>query len=416
MSASDLGINPAMTLFEVTERYPATIAALVANGFEHVGDATKRITHGKMVTLDQAARMKGKDTAALISLLQGAVAQAATAPDLTLEMADQEGIFPTGGDVRVAGLLPCPVRIPLLEACDAVCRKVTAETGRTVAVNLAAASVGADVLDRALQSIHGVGDLPDIFLSAGFEAFFDRRNMARFRDKGVFSDRSWTGRNPLFADYDLEDPHGHYTMLAVVPAVFLVDRTRLGEGEEAPRSWAELLDERFTDRLALPVGDFDLFNGILLTIWKLFGDEGVAALSRNLQQGMHPSQVAGRFAPRTGDGPTVSVIPYFFSRMAGFNPDAEIVWPAEGAIVSPIFMLTKTEAEPAARKVAEFFASRAAGEILAHRGLFPSCHPGVENRVPDPAPFLWLGWDFILEHDLGELIPRVNSVFEKAGE
>jgi len=416
MSASDLGINPSMTLFEVTERYPATIAALVANGFEHVGDPAKRTTHGKMVTLDQAARMKGKDPTALIALLQDAVTQAATAPDLTLEMADQEGIFPTDGHVRVAGLLPCPVRIPLLEACDAVCRKVTAETGRTVAVNLAAASVGADVLDRAMQSIHGVEDLPDIFLSAGFEAFFDRRNMARFRDKGVFSDRSWTGRNPLFADYDLEDPHGHYTMLAVVPAVFLVDRTRLAEGEEGPRSWAELLDERFTGRLALPVGDFDLFNGILLTIWKLFGDEGVAALSRNLQQGMHPSQVAGRFAPRTGEGPTVSVIPYFFSRMAGFNPDAEIVWPAEGAIVSPIFMLTKTEAEPAARKVAEFFASRAAGEILAHRGLFPSCHPEVENRVPDPAPFLWLGWDFILEHDLGDLIPRVNAVFEKAVE
>ncbi len=415
MSTPEVIITPEMTLFEITDRHPETIPVFVANGYEHVGDEQKRASHGKMVTLAQAAQMKGKDLATLKSLLEDAARQAAARADVTLEMAEQPGVFPSTGDIRVAGLLPCPVRIPLLEACDRVCREVESESGRTVGVNLVAASVGADVLDRALQGISDADDLPDIFLSAGFEAFFDRRNMARFRDQGVFADRSWDGVNPLFADYDLKDPQGFYSMLAVVPAVFLVDRTRLAAGEEAPRSWAEVLDERFAGRIALPVGDFDLFNGILLTVWKEFGDAGVAALGRNLQQGMHPSQVAGRFAARKGDGPTVSVIPYFFTRMAELNPNAEIVWPAEGAVVSPIFMLTKKEAGPEARKIAAFFASREAGEILALRGLFPSCHPEVANRVPDPAPFLWLGWDFILENDLGELIPRVADIFNRAG-
>ena len=64
-------------------------------------------------------------------------------------------------------------------------------------------------------------------------------------------------------------------LLAVVPAVFLVDRTQLEEGEEAPRTWKEILGPRFEGRIAMPVGDFDLFNGILLTIWKHFGDDGV---------------------------------------------------------------------------------------------------------------------------------------------
>jgi len=415
MKATETRITPDMTLFDITEQHPGTIAVFVANGFAHVGDETKRTTHGKMVTLAQAAQMKGKDLAALTGLLEDAVRQAAARTDVTLEMADQPGIFPTAGDIRVAGLLPCPVRIPLLEACDTVCNDITRRTGKTIGMNLVAASVGADVLDQALQGIQGADDLPDIFLSAGFEAFFDRRNMARFRDQGVFAAEPWEGVNPLFKDYGLQDPQGFYSMLAVVPAVFLVDHTRLADGEEAPRSWAELLDERFAGRIALPVGDFDLFNGILLTVWKEFGDAGVAALSRNLQQGMHPSQVAGRFAARKGDGPTVSVIPYFFSRMAEFNPNAEIVWPAEGAAVSPFFMLVRKDASAEAREVAAFFASHEAGEILAHRGLFPSCHPAVANKAPDPAPFLWLGWDFILENDLGELIPRVNAIFNGTG-
>jgi len=166
----------------------------------------------------------------------------------------------------------------------------------------------------------------------------------------------------------------------------------------------------------MPVGDFDLFNGILMTIWKEFGDEGVAAIGRNLLEGMHPSQAAGRFAPKGGKGPMVSVIPYFFSKMSQFNPNAEIVWPEDGAVVSPIFMLLKDSAPDEAGRIADFFASKEVGEILSHRGLFPSCHPEVVNKVPEKAPLMWLGWDFIKENDLGELIPRVNDIFLKAGE
>ncbi len=406
-----------MTLFAITEEFPETIPVFVTNGYEHVGDEKKRQAQGRMVTLAQAMQMKNKDAAAFIKLLEAAVAENRQQQDVTLNtIEDENEIFPTSGDIRVAGLLPCPVRIPLLEAFDSLSKKITAETGKTVGMKLAAASVGADILDQGLARIETEADLPDIFLSAGFEAFFDQKNMARFKDKGVFTDRSWDEHNAMMKPYGLQDPDGHYAMLGIVPAVFLVDKTQLEEGEEIPRTWAEILGPRFKGKVSMPVGDFDLFNGILLTIWKEFGDEGVAAIGRNLLEGMHPSQAAGRFAPKGGKGPMISVIPYFFSKMAQFNPHAEIVWPSDGAVVSPIFMLLKKSAPREAEQIAEFFASKEVGEILAHRGLFPSCHPEVENHVPDEAPLMWLGWDFIRENDLGALIPRVNDIFLKAGE
>ena len=415
--AETAGIKPDMTLFDITEAHPETIDVFVANGYEHVGDETKRTTNGRMVTLAQAVTMKGKDLAAFTALLDNAVAANRKTGDVTLEQADPESeIFPREGDIRVAGLLPCPVRIPLLEAFDKLSREITEESGKTVGMRLAAASVGADALDAGMRAIKESKDLPDVFLSAGFEAFFDQHNMARFKNAGVFTDTSWEAHNAMMAPYDLKDPDGHYALLAVVPAVFLVDRTQLNEGEEVPRTWKEILGPRFEGRIAMPVGDFDLFNGILLTLWKEFGAEGVEAVGRNLLEGMHPSQAAGRFAPKGGKGPMVSVIPYFFSKMAQFNPDAEIVWPADGAVVSPIFMLVKDAACPETRKIADFFTSKEVGEILSHRGLFPSCHPDVENTVPDEAPLMWLGWDFIKQNDLGELIPRVNDIFLKAGE
>lgn len=409
-------ISAEMTLFDITERYPETVDVFVANGYEHVGDESKRRVQGKMVTLAQAVQSKSKDLGAFTSLLKNAVEANRQAGDVTLDVAkDENQIFPSSGDIRVAGLLPCPVRIPLLEAFDEVSRRITAESGKTIGVKLAAASVGADILDEGLRTIHTEDDLPDLFLSAGFEAFFDRRNMARFKEAGVFVDRSWGSHNELVSSYKLQDPDGHYSLLAVVPAVFLVDKTQLPEGSPVPRTWKEVLGPEYEGKIAMPVGDFDLFNGILLSIYKNFGEDGVRAVGRNLLEGMHPSQTAGRFAPKGGKGPLVSVIPYFFSKMAQFNSNAEIVWPEDGAIVSPIFMLLKKSAPPEAYRLAEFFATREVGEILAHRGLFPSCHPEVSNHVPENAPLMWLGWDFIHENDLGELIPKVNALFVEAG-
>ena len=408
-------ISPEMTLFDITETYPETIDVFVANGFAHVGDPDKRQSHGKLVTLAQAVQMKDKDLDTFRSLLEGAVHENRTAEDVTLAVvADENEVFPREGDVRVAGLLPCPVRLPLLEKFDELKRQLEAESGCTIGVRLAAASIGAEALEQQMQNIATEDDLPHVFLSAGFEAFFDRKNMARFKDAEVFVSRTWDQVNPMFAEYDLFDPDRHFAMLAVVPAVFLVDKSQLAEGEELPRSWRDLLSDRYTGRIALPVGDFDLFNGILVNLWKEYGDEGIAALGRNLLQSLHPSQTTGRFASSKGKGPLVSVIPYFFSKMAKLNPLAEIVWPAEGAIISPIFMLLRRGSPAEAIRIADFFNSQEVGEILAHRGLFPSCHPDVVNHVPDGARFLWFGWDQIRKHDLGELIPRLNELFHAA--
>ncbi len=117
--SSNTAIAPEKTLFDITEAHPETIDVFVANGFEHVGDENKRQAQGKMVTLAQAVQMKGKDLESFVKLLENAVQENKKTEDVTLESVEPESqIFPQHGDIRVAGLLPCPVRIPLLEAFD----------------------------------------------------------------------------------------------------------------------------------------------------------------------------------------------------------------------------------------------------------------------------------------------------------
>jgi len=79
-------------------------------------------------------------------------------------------------------------------------------------------------------------------------------------------------------------------MISVVAAVFMVNKKELGE-LPVPRKWSDLLKPEYRQKVALPVGDFDLFNGILLNIYKDFGIDGVKSIAQTLLKSMHPSQM-----------------------------------------------------------------------------------------------------------------------------
>ena len=48
------------------------------------------------------------------------------------------------------------------------------------------------------------------------------------------------------------------------------------------------------------------------------------------------------------------------------------VWPEDGAIISPVFMLTKREKVDKMQDLIDFFSSKAVGEILSQR-ILPKC-------------------------------------------
>ena len=112
--------------------------------------------------------------------------------------------------------------------------------------------------------------------------------------------------------------------------------------------------------------------------------------------------------------PYVTIMPYFFTKMARMVNSLEIIWPEDGAVVSPIFMLTKESSLDRVKPIAEFLSGQGVGEILAQKGLFPSLHPRVENQLDFPHPWKWIGWEYIYNNDIGELIRRTNGIFESS--
>lgn len=309
--------------------------------------------------------------------------------------------------INIIGLLPCPVRIPLLEKFSELSNL------DKINHNLKAASEGLDWLKEEVKVANNEEDLADVYISAGFDLFFEDNLMKKFKDDRVFED--------FYADRDfnkdfendylsLKDPSGDYSMLGVVPAVFLVNTAVLGD-RPIPKTWSDLLDPIYENSLSLPVSDFDLFNAILIHLYQEFGDSAIRTLGQSLIKTMHPAEMV-KSERRARIKPAISIMPYFFTRMALPGSVMKAVWPEDGAIISPIFMLTKRSKKDELKEVADMFMSKETGEILSHKGLFPTVNKDVDNHLDDKK-FKWIGWDYINNNDIGEILSHCMKVFEE---
>ncbi len=392
-------ITTKSTLTDILTKYPNLQSVFENNGFKGLNNELVLKQIGD-IPLDDLLRNKQINVGLFIEMLNEHLKEETV--DVTLLDKTEKA-----GAINIIGLLPCPVRIPLLD------RFTTLSNLDKINHNLKAASEGLDWLKEEVKQAKCEDDLADIYISAGFDLFFENDLMKKFKDQKVFEDyfKDVPYNNDFENEYlKLRDPSGDYSMLGVVPAVFLVNTKVLGD-RPIPKTWEDLLDPMFENSVSLPVSDFDLFNAILIHLHKDYGMEGIAKLGRSMIKSMHPAEMV-KSERRSRVRPAISIMPYFFTRMALPGSVMTAVWPEDGAIISPIFMLTKSSKKAELMEIAEMFTSVETGEILSHKGLFPSINHDVDNNLMDKK-FKWVGWDYIDAHDLGKIIEEAMKVFEE---
>lgn len=409
MSKNMFNIND--SLYDITENYPEAIDLLVSIGFDNIKDENQRKVIGKAISLETALKMKKINVETFSNNLIQIIEENKKAVDDTMEGKNKV----KGADVRIEGILPCPVKVPLMEGFNKWMEGEGSNLNISIDYDLKSASMGVDWLKDSLQLAKSADVLADIFISAGFDLFFDKNLIGKFKDEGVFEDITDFGEyNKDFNnDYiSLQDPDKSYSMIGVVPAVFLVNKEELN-GRTAPKSWEDIFKPEFENSVSLPIGDFDLFNAILLNINKMYGEEGIKRLGKCLLKSMHPSEMVKSHTKKTNK-PAITIMPYFFTKMTKRGGPMIAVWPSDGAIISPIFLLSKKDKKNKLKPIVDFFASKEVGGILSHNGKFPSVHPEIDNIIEEDNRYMWLGWDYIKKNDIGKLISHCEEIFNKA--
>lgn len=390
-------------LYDIVNKYPKTKEYFILNGVTQVENSNLLSSLGKTLKLETLIKSKKLNKELFLKEINEILEDDVV--DTTLEEKEKN----EEAKIQLTGVLPCPVRIPLVESFESWLKENNKD--KIVNYDLKAASMGVDWLKDNMNE----NNLSDIFLSAGFDLFFDDKYMNQFKKKKIFTDYlKWDSYNKDFEnDYmSLKDPNGDYSIIGVVPAVFLINDEALGD-RKIPTSWEELISGDYDNSVSLPIGDFDLFNAILLNIYKDYGLDGIKRLAKTLLQSMHPSQMVKSHTSKVQ--PAVTIMPYFFTKMIKFGGPMNAIWPKDGAIISPIFMLSKKDNEEIS-EIAQFLGSKEVGEILSHKGLFPSTNPEVDNKIEKSNTYKWVGWDYINDNDIGSILETCLDLFMKESE
>lgn len=396
-------------VYDITEKYPELIEVLASNGFEPLRNEMMRKTMGKGISLEMALKSKKINLELLEQKLVDTIEQNRV---FAVDRSLAEDAAGAVGDVRIEGVLPCPIRIPLVEHFENFLRQQEKDTDFTVGYDLKSANLGIDWIVERVRS-GKEEDLSEIFMSAGFDLFFDRELMGQFKEKGIFYvDAGEMNRDFANESIDLRDPKKQYAIAGVVPAIWMVNLEVLGD-RPMPKTWADILKPEFENSVSLPIKDLDLFNALVIHIYKLFGEEGIRNLARSYQKSLHPAQMVKSKTIGDNLAPAISIAPYFFTQMLSSNGPIRAVWPEDGAIISPIFLLAKKSKMDQIKPFVDYFMSQEVGEILSANGKFPSTNPKVNNHLTKDQKFIWVGWDFIHENDIGALIRHCETLFHE---
>jgi iron(III) transport system substrate-binding protein len=141
------------------------------------------------------------------------------------------------------------------------------------------------------------------------------------------------------------------------------------KGDAAPRTWSDLADPKWKDRLA--IGDPEKTSSSYATLWGInetLGKEPLKGIARNATMMSTASQVyegvaKGEFAV----GMTMEYAAQEY--VAGGQKDIQIVYPSEGTFIAPEGMaLVKGSKNPGeARKFFDFLAAKSTQELLANK-------------------------------------------------
>lgn len=318
--------------------------------------------------------------------------------------------IPQSPPLHLLALLPCPVKVPLEIAFSDYLETLPNERAAALQYCIEGNANNETEYYAAVERVTTLEQLPDIIITPGFNSFFEYPFVERFITTGQFSSVSKYAGDHHLAALGVCDPGGHYTMLAMNLLVPVVNHLRLGN-RPVPAYWADLLRPEFAESLAIRGHkDGTYCETLLMTIFKDAGVEGLFNLGRNVRYGWHPSQMVKAALGTNTDAPAISVMPLFFAENLRHKEHISIIWPEDGALISPVSMLVKADKRDKLADILAFFTSEQVAAIFAG-AHFPAVHPKVDNGLPDIATFKWIGWDYICTHDIRQVIASANSAF-----
>lgn len=251
-------------------------------------------------------------------------------------------------------------------------------------------------------------ELPGVISEVGIGDFLQPAFVRRYFEGGLLA-APFEG--PIREEYKtagLVDASGLYHTYGALPYLILVDLKRLGD-RPAPETWSDLFHPRFKNDLIINGWENDIQEALLFNMHKDFGEAGLTALGANVKDFWHPADMAKTAGTENPKGAALYVLPWFFAKSAPHTEKTTLIWPKEGAYVTPLYLVAKSARREEAQSPLEFLTGPAWASFLAKAG-FP---PARADSPALPGKLRWLGWDYVRSRDMEALRAPLNAAFMK---
>jgi hypothetical protein len=269
-------------------------------------------------------------------------------------------------------------------------------------------SCGTD-MHRNIGVIADERKLPSVLAENGYGEFFTDGFLEDDRKRAWFSAPPPPARtNPLFRGLSLADPKGLFTVYGAMPYVLAVNHKKLA-GRRAPRRIADLAAAGYEKAVGVNYAPDDITELLLMETDKEGGEAGIRQLARNIGLAGNAQTLIASALGRD-DGCCVYLLSWFFAQAAPKRDEIEIVWPEDGALLCPLYVLAKRDMRAAGRAALGFLFGREWGQVMAD-AWFAHVNAEVLHRAPPGARFRWVGWDYLYEMDFTTRIRGIERIF-----
>lgn len=394
-------VNPEITMGELVKEYPQVLPVFAANGFRaDSGEALWRQVEPSL-KLQTVLKARKLNQSLFLEMLESRIEETREQPLIATET-------PPEGKLDFLVYIVCPLKHLFKDGLEAVLQEYRKETGKTFKGFVPMGCGGTDPYEDIWQ-VERIEDFPDLVVSVGFDNLFKQRFLDEYVAKGYFQAVQPQPVAPAFAECGLADPEGWHSIYGVFPYVMMVDRTKLGD-LPSPQRWSDLLNPLYRRKIIIGGSWDDLSEALLLNFYKDFGEEGLRKLAENVKDAWHASKMAKIAGTGHPDGAAIYVAPWFFAETSPHKEIVSIIWPEEGALVSPMYMLVKAAKIEELRVVVDYVTGTGFGQQAAET-RWPMLNPGVVNPLPENAKFKWLGWDYIRSAHVEYLIEHTRKLF-----
>ncbi len=389
-----------LTIAELLNRYPETRPVFAAHGLETLVSEDGMRVLAPFLTLGTALRSRNIGTESFLRLLEEVVVadEVLEAPGLS-DFRDQ-------GDLTLLALMPCGLKVPFGRVVSSFLEELKSREGMQITYAVEGNLNQELSYYPYVNTIETVNELPDIIVSADFNAFYSHRFYQRFVETGDFVSYGDIASTAAFAAAGIPDPQRQYFVFGVNPLVIVADLDKVGE-RSLPTCWDDILDPTWERSITLR-GNEDFFcHAVLLPFYQQGGAEALRKLAPNVMDGLHPAQMVKRID--SGQGGALYVMPEFFAHRVKNQQQIKIIWPQDGALASPVTLQVKKNKVEELKPVLDYLTGpELASAMVGAR--FPVPHAEVPGELQD-APLKWLGWDWLRNNDLSAVNAAIDKVF-----